>query len=132
MLQSPDWMDFHADVRPDDAALVTPRATLTFGQMRAASVAAARKLENEGLKRGQKVAVQAVAPALQLVLLLALHRLGAIACLLPQEPNRRKAGLESIKFHWLLTDKGEKQPVAKILAVDLDWLTKLELTQKRK
>ena len=131
MLQIPDWMDFHADVRPGDTALVTPRLTLSFAQMRATSVAAALELKKRGIKKGQKVAVLAINPGLQFVLFLALQRLGAITCLLPQEQRRREAALAAVEFHFLLTDKDEKPSGVEILSVDLDWLDKLELTRKR-
>ena len=131
MLQIPDWMDFHADIRPGDTAIVTPKLTLTFGQMRAASVAAALKLQEDGIKSGQKVAVQAISPALQFVLFLALQRLGVITAMLPLEPTRRKAALTLVKFDWLITDKDEGFSTAKLMPIELEWLTKLKLTDKR-
>lgn len=130
MLQIPDWMDFQADIRPDDIALITPRIAVSHRQIRDASIAAAAELEKQGVGRGRLVAVQAVNPALQFVLLLALHRLGATVCLLPQEPVRRKAGLESVKFDWFLTDRDEKLSGAKLLPVSLEWLAGLKPVRK--
>src|SRR6185437_16009462 len=49
MLQIPDWMDFLADIRPADMALVTPRIAVTHAQMRQRSWAAAHELEARGV-----------------------------------------------------------------------------------
>ena len=131
MLQIPDWMDFLADLRTNDVAMATPRMSLTFGQFRQASVAAALQLEKDGIERGQKVAVLAISPTLQMVLFFALMRLGAIPCILPHEATRRHAAFEVIKLDWLLTDNDEKLTKAKVMPMDIEWLTQLKLTDAR-
>ena len=128
MLQIPDWIDFEAALYPQTVALAEPFVTLTYGQLSRGSIAAARKLKDQGVARGHTAAVQAVSPGLQLILMLALHRLGVTACMLPQEAPRRRAGLEALSFDWLITAHDEKISTAPVIPVGLDWLTALQLT----
>jgi len=125
MMQFFDWLDFHANARPNDLAIVTPRAKLTYGQLRFVSQGIAARLTKLGVRRGQRVAMFALNPALQCALVVALNRLGAAVCILPMEAPRRKAGLEALQFDWLLTDSDEDAPGNKI-PLTLEWLTTSE------
>jgi len=116
-----DWLDFHANARPADIAIVTPRVKLTYGQLRPISLALAARLHGLGLRRGQRVALLALNPALQIALIVALNRLGVALCILPQEAPRRKAGLDALAFDWYLTDAQEESR-AKQIPVALEWL----------
>jgi len=122
-----DWLDFHASARPADTAIVTPRVTLTYGQIRPISLSLAARLHGLGVRRGQQVALFALNPALQIALIAALNRLGAAVCILPREVPRRKAGLEALAFDWYLTDAQEESG-AKQIPIALDWLNANEPT----
>lgn len=125
MMQFFDWLDFHANARPADLAIVTPRAKLTYGQLRFVSLGIAARLAKLGIRRGQRVAMYAINPALQCALVVALNRLGVALCILPQEAPRRKAGLEALRFDWFLTDGEEEAPCNRI-PIGLGWLTTSE------
>ena len=125
MMQLFDWLDFHANARPTDLAIVTPRAKLTYGQLRFVSLGIAARLTKLGVRRGQRVAMYAVNPALQCALVVALNRLGVAVNILPHEAPRRKAGLEVLRYDWVLTDSDEETPGNKI-PLALEWLTTSE------
>src|SRR5690242_16643134 len=125
MMQFFDWVDFHANARPNDLAIVTPRAKLTYGQLRFVSQGIAARLTKLGVRHGQRVAMFALNPALQCALVVALNRFGVAVCILPMEAPRRKAGLEALQFDWLLSDSDEDAPGNKI-PLQLEWLTTSE------
>ncbi|HEY7979402.1 MAG TPA: AMP-binding protein, partial [Rhizomicrobium sp.] len=118
-------LDFHANARPTDLAIATPRAKLTYSQLRFVSIGIAARLTKLGVQRGQRVAMYAINPALQCALVVALNRLGVAVCILPHETPRRKAGLEALRYDWVLTDSDEETPGNKI-PLALEWLTTSE------
>jgi acyl-CoA synthetase (AMP-forming)/AMP-acid ligase II len=125
MMQFFDWLDFHANARPTDLAIVTPRAKLNYAQLRYVSLGLATRLAKLGVRKGQRVALYALNPALQCALLVALNRLGVTTCILPQEAPRRKTGLEVLKYDFFITD-GDDEASADRIQVTLDWLTTSE------
>ncbi len=123
MMQFFDWLDFHANARPADIAIVSPRVKLTYGQLRITSKGIAARLSKLGLKPGQRVALYAVNPALQCAIVVALNRLAVAVCILPFEAPRRKAGLEVLEYDWVLTDDAEEEVRGRKIPVAIDWLT---------
>lgn len=72
------WLDHHAAVRPDAAALVEADGTLDYGALRAAARSLAAGLAAHGIGRGDIVAVQLPNGAAFLTLYLACGYLGAV------------------------------------------------------
>ncbi|HWA30901.1 MAG TPA: fatty acid--CoA ligase family protein, partial [Rhizomicrobium sp.] len=101
------------------------RAKLTYGQIRFVSLGIAARLHKFGVRSGQRVALYAANPALQCALVVALNRLAVAVCILPHETPRRKAGLEVLRYDWVLSDNDEEVPGSKI-SLSLEWLTTSE------
>jgi acyl-coenzyme A synthetase/AMP-(fatty) acid ligase len=93
-----DIIDEHARQRPDAPALLREDWTLSYAGLQAAVRRAAAMLADQGLRPSEVVGVSIAAnPALLLVCLLALARLGAVS--VPIHPTTKRAKRRAIARH---------------------------------
>lgn len=117
-------LERHAAERPDAVALATPERSFSFGELRAAVLAVAARLDAAGVASGGLVGVDLPA-ALEWIVDLALFRLGARAVSL-RGVNR----LESLALDVLVAESS-RPPTAAGLIVEIDetWLDGAKLNR---
>ena len=67
-----DLIDFHAKTRPYDIALIHPRGTLTYANLRSVIADVSLKLRSRGIRPGSTVAIYVTDPFLHMALMLGL------------------------------------------------------------
>ncbi len=110
---------------PDPIALISNTKNITYGQLAVSIQTAVEQCRRQGIRQGTKVAIYNETSLDYIILLLALWRIGAVACLLsprlpPQEIKRQikklqcmswPSGLSPLRYSFIV---GNPIPVKKI------------------
>src|SRR5690348_2700513 len=120
-----DWFShilFHADARPEAAAMVMEDRVVTYAMLKVGIERCARRDAALQLDRGATVAVLVKNPIRHLTLSLALFRIG-LRCI---SLEHSQSGLQQLKFAVVLHDRGGEtatDPTNQIVQVSDDWFT---------
>lgn len=114
-----DALDHHAVMRPFDLAVVHPRGSLNFLQLRTVIAATAMRLRNLGVEPGRVAAVYINDPFLHLAVTLGLMLNGTPSVSAHPNNNPMPPGLD-VSFY--LSDRDIKVPAsARLVGIGADW-----------
>jgi len=124
-----DWVHRHAVARPTKAAIVTPRARLTYAEFYRAALTVARRLAECGIGHGQTIALCTQSHALLAVLLVALNRLGVVTLTrdAPPGPDESINVPDGVSIDRFVIEQPFTGRVPEgAICVDLEWLKQAE------